>query len=177
MLRVNKALGFTLVELVIAIVVASIVMTGVVVTSANLALRSADPMLAAQRLHIARSYIEEITAQSFRILACTPIPTRTDINNICSSNGRQEGTIFSKARSEITQMCQYEEMVNVQVENQFGETSLGVCGYTVSVVVDGTANLGPAGDRISNTDAAIITVTITSPDGQSTALSSYATNI
>ena len=179
-IKLNQQQAFTLVELIIAIVVSSIIMTGVVVTSTNLSLRSADPMLSSQSIHIARAYMEEILAQDFKLLSCTPVPTRTDTNNICQTNGKQVGSIFSKARSEITEICQYREMTNVQVENQFGETPLGLCGYTVTVTVTGTGNLGPASPssaKISNTDAALVTVKITALNGQTTELSGYATNI
>jgi|GEM_PF-1504080 len=178
--------GFTLVELVIAISIVGIIMTGVVVTSAELISNSADPMMSSQRVHIGEAYLEEIISQRFKLpgAGCRPAPDRTDgvsaTSNTCLTNSRSFGTISAKDRQKLTQICQYPSLGTHQVESQFGEISAGVCGYSAAVTVVGTNNLGPttpASKKISAIDAALITVTITSPDNKTTVLSSYAADI
>jgi len=51
--------GFTLIELIIAIVVIGVAVGGVMLLVANVAARSVDPMIQTQAVYIAQSYLEE----------------------------------------------------------------------------------------------------------------------
>lgn len=154
--------GFTLVELVIAIAVAGIVISGVVVTSAELVERTADPMLAVQRVHIAQSYLEEIEAQTFELI------------------GANCGAPASGDREDYTHMCQYRLISNDPVTDLSGVVPPGLENYRVSVdvssTVTGASNLGPSAARTANADTALVTVTVASPDGAVTVLSGYFVN-
>jgi len=158
-LALNSAsAGFTLVELVISIAIAGIVISGVVVTSAQLAARTADPMLASQRIHIAQSYLEEITSQEFEFVGAS-----------CLSN--------PGSRQLYTQVCQYDNLTNSPVEDQFGNVPNGLENYKVSVDVPsnggGSNKLGPSGAKLLATQVMLVTVTVASPDGAQTKLSQY----
>ena len=154
--------GFTLVELVIAIAVAGVVISGVVVTSAELVKNSADPMLAVQRVHIAQSYLDEIEAQAFDLI------------------GANCGAPASGNREDYTHICQYGLISGAAVTDLSGVVPPGLESYTVSVSVStdvtGTSNLGPASARTANADTALVTVLVASPDGRTTTLSGYFVN-
>ena len=153
--------GFTLVELIIAIAIAGIVISGVVVTSAELVKRTADPMLAVHRLHIAQAYLEEIEAQDFKLPGA--------------------GCIAPADRQDYTKICHYDVLNNTPVTDQFGNVPTGLDNYTVSVdvssAVTGDSKLGPSGGPfVLNEDTALVKLTVTSPDGSVTILSGYFVN-
>ena len=154
--------AFTLVELVMAIAIGGFVIAGVVVTSAELVSRSADPMLSLQRLHIAQAYLDEISAQTFDI----------------STAGCAQPA--SGNREDYTRMCQYRAISNDTFEDQFGNTPARLAQYSVTVSISnpgaGDSNLGPTGAKTSQNDTALVTVTVTSPDGATTQLSGYFVN-
>lgn len=160
--RTYKALiGFTLVELVIAIAVAGVIISGVVVTSAELARRTADPMMAVQRVHIAQSYLDEIASQEFALSGAN-----------CSQP--------SGGRPQYTHVCQYRAISDAQVQDQFGQVPSGLERYSVSVDVSntetGNSNLGITGSYVPNNAIALVTVTVRSPDNATTVLSGYVVN-
>ncbi|HBF07028.1 MAG TPA: hypothetical protein DHW71_12845 [Gammaproteobacteria bacterium] len=156
--RFNRKRGFTLVELVIAIAVAGVVISGVVVTSAELVRRTADPMMAVQRVHIAQSYLDEIESQEFALSGAN-----------CSQP--------AGGRSEYTHICQYRAISNSQVQDQFGNVPAGLTNYSVSVAVSsnetGNSSLGITGSFVPNASTALVTVTVRSPDNGQTVLSGY----
>ena len=116
-------LGFTLVELVIAIAVAGVVISGVVVTSAQLVKRTADPMMSVQRVHIAQAYLEEIQGQSF-LDSDNPLTTHPSVN--CGNIDREN----------YTYICHYRALINKAVEDQFGNVPPGLSNYKVTVSVN-----------------------------------------
>lgn len=150
--------GFTLVELVIAIAVAGVIISGVVVTSAELVKRTADPMMAVQRVHTARAYLEEIQAQQFALSGAD-----------CAAP--------AGGRSDFTHICQYATLNDEPVTDQFGGVPPGLSGYTVSVSVSNTlvgdSNLGVNGNYVPASKTALVTVTVKSPDDSITRLSGY----
>ena len=150
--------GFTLVELVIAIAVAGIIISGVVVTSAELVERTADPMMSVQRVHIAKAYLDEIGSQEFAINGAN-----------CTAPGG--------GRPAFTHICQYRALSNAAVTDQFGNVPPGLGGYTVSVDIPTTATgdsaLGVTGAFVPAASVAVVTVTVTSQDGATSALSGY----
>ncbi|MES2663295.1 MAG: prepilin-type N-terminal cleavage/methylation domain-containing protein [Pseudomonadota bacterium] len=159
MIVIKKTLGFTLVELVIAISIAGVVFTGVLSAAAYLVSRSSDPLLIQQSIHVGEAYIAEIIARDFEApsLACS-----------------NEATLL--IREEYSKICHYDGLNNTSVENQVGEAVTELAAYSVLVEIAESADLGPVGEKIANTDAVLISVTVTAPDGNTLTLSVYRTN-
>jgi len=149
--------GFTLVELVIALSVASIGVVALLKTYSSVVQRSADPMIAAQTIAIAESFMEEITAHAFLDPAtgtvCPAAPaSRNNFDNICDYNAYSTSTIVDLA----------------------GNT-LSLTGYQVSVsVLTGAAVAGHLG-AISGNDLVQIKVAVRNPLQETFLLSAYRT--
>jgi MSHA pilin protein MshD len=114
----NSRAGFTLVELVLAIVIVSIavisVMTVFVVTTQH----SADPMTRQQAQLIAEAYLEEILLKRFY---------DPDTSTVCPA---PEGT-----RGEYDNVCDYRNIANAAPQNQFGAAIAELAAYRVTVTV------------------------------------------
>lgn len=112
----RRARGFSLVELVITIVVIAIALTALLLALDSATRSSADPMAVTQAVAIGQAYLEEISSKSYTPLPCPNPCTRADYNDVDDYNG----------------------LVNVGAENQFGQPIPGLGDYTVSVTVSTT---------------------------------------
>ena len=116
-----KAHGFTLIELVIALVVIGLAAGALYGALGAIAGHSADPMLAEQANAIARAYMEEITAKPFvdPSLAATapacagPVEVRAQMNNICDYNGLADIGAHDQSGQAIPALSAYEIKVSV----------------------------------------------------------------
>ena len=122
--------GFTLVELVIAIVVLSIGATTLLTLVLNTTRDSADPVIQEQAFAIAQSYMEEI----FTLPFCDPdfsIDCRTDCTaaNACTACSLNEGS-----RSLFDDICDYDGLTNTGAEDYYGPIA-GLSSYLVDVTV------------------------------------------
>lgn len=147
--------GASLVELVIAIVVISISLTGTLVLVDTTTRRSADPMLERQALAIGESYLAEILQKSFTdpndgALCPTPETGRTTYDNVCDYHGLDE----------------------LGARDQNGDPVTGLEGYRIRITVDTTARLG---DLTGPADVLRVDATITDPLGNPLRLSGYRT--
>lgn len=107
--------GVTLVELVMAVVIISIAVTGVLLAYVQAVTHSADPMINAQALAIAEAYMDEILAKPVAGTAgCTAGVPRASCGTVTDYNG------LSGAPTD-----------------QFGNAIAGLTGYTVTVGVSG----------------------------------------
>lgn len=77
----KRMAGVTLVELVIAIVIVSVALAGLVAVFTRVTRASADPVVTQQMLAIGESLIEEIMLKPFTIDP-TPATSRADFNDI-----------------------------------------------------------------------------------------------
>jgi MSHA pilin protein MshD len=119
--------GATLIELVITIVIISISVAAVLTTLSNMTAHSADPMIEAQAVAIAESYLEEIMLKSYldpttgTVCPAAPPGGRSVYDNICDYSGLPVGA----------------------PQDQTGAAPLGLnlTGYTVSVTVNQAATL------------------------------------
>ena len=140
--------GFTLIELVVAIVlIASAAATIVGVTSA-VSVRSADAMLELQAANIADAYLREILAKPF-------------------ADPDAGGEIV---RSTFDDIDDYNMLNDNGAQDQFGNAIAGMEQYQVNVAVTATA-LGV----IPAAQARLITVTVTGANGAITMLSGFKT--
>lgn len=81
-LAARRAHGMTLIELVIAIVIISLGLAGVLTVYATTVKQSADPMLRKQMVSIAEEMLAEVTTQSYEALAnATPAACARDLYN------------------------------------------------------------------------------------------------
>lgn len=154
----NYQRGVTLVELVIAIVVGGIAIVAVVGGLAALTSRSADPMLHAQGLAAAQSYMAEILNKPFLdpdtgLLCDATVPAASD-------------------RPNYDNICDYQGIASDNViRDQLYSTIDELAAYSIAVVI--TTNAGTELNGITAADAIRIDITVTLPDNTDLNLTSY----
>lgn len=122
----TSARGFTLIELVIAIVIISISVTGLMLAYATTVRGSADPMIVQQAVAIAEAYLEEIQGKSFA--------------NLGSPAGR----------ANYEDIDDYNGLNDAGAVDAMGVPVSGLEGYQVRVTIDSASNdlgLGAGNER------------------------------
>jgi MSHA pilin protein MshD len=142
--------GFTLVELVIAMVVVSVALGGVLMVMNYTVQHSADPMLRHQAVAIAESYLEEVLLKPF---------------------ADPDGTDGESVRSLLDDVDDYDGWSDSGARDQNGTAITGLESYTVSVVV---ANV--AWNGIGSADCKRVTVTVNHPAIGNLSLVGYRTD-
>ena len=127
--------GVTLIELVISIVIISIVVAGIISVLTVTTKTSADPMVRAQALAIAQSYLEEIMMQPYATDGTTS--GRANYNEVDDYNAITAGSA---------------------IEDQFGNTITSLSAYDAEVNV--ALCTAACGSALNNAAAKKITVTI-----------------
>jgi MSHA pilin protein MshD len=140
---VHREQGFSLVELVITIVVIAIALTAVFLALDTATSASANPMAVTQAIAIGQAYLEEIESKSYADLPCPAPCTRSDYNDVDDYNG----------------------LVNVGAQNQFGQPIPGLGAYTVEVTVSPTT--------FNGAPAKLISVNVTQSELADITLASY----
>lgn len=148
--------GVTLVELIVAMVVISVAVGGVLMVINYTVLRSADPVLRQQSIAIAEAYMEEISLKNY---------LDPDDSSLCVTDA-------SESRATFDNICDYNGLPDTVVRDQFGVPIGSLAGYQVAVVVSDPevtfGNPPVTGLRIN--------VTVTDPAGESLTLSGYRAN-
>lgn len=147
--RSRRALGFTLVELVIAIAVFAAAAAGVLLVFTETVGRSADPLIRAQARSIAEAYMDEITLKAYEN------PDDPDDENgnggesgqECGSGGSSDVSESGENRATYDDVWDYHSINNEEPTTQLGTVAeLGgdqVLGdYTVDVKVNGDHGTG-----------------------------------
>jgi MSHA pilin protein MshD len=147
--------GVTLIELIVAMVVISIALTGILLVINYTTRNSADPVLRHQAIAIAEAYMEEITLRNYNdpddgLLCPTPEANRALYDNVCDYNG----------------------LSNNGAVDQNGNAFAGLGNYTVNVVV-APQPYGPAGLPVNGLR---IDVTVTDSGGQNLTLTGFRAN-
>lgn len=142
--------GVTLVELIVTIVVVAVAVSGVLALVSATAARSAENLQQLQAVAIAESYLNEILQKPFGF-DCAPTCTRTQMDKVADYNGLTDAGAHDATGSPVT--------------------NLG--SYTVQVTVTNSA-LGAA-PVVPAAQSQLVTVTVTSANGQTVALSGYRT--
>jgi MSHA pilin protein MshD len=148
----NKILnnrGVTLIELIVAMVVISIALTGVLLVINYTTLHSADPVLRHQAIAIAEAYMEEISLKNF------------------NPDGVEAG-----GRAFFDDVNDYNNRVDNGAADQNGNAIVGLGNYTVSVIVV-QQPYGPVGLAVPGLR---IDVTVVDPAGESLTLTGFRTN-
>lgn len=143
----------SLIELVVALVVVSIVLTGAFALVDSTTRRSADPLLERQATAIAEAYLEEILQHAYR---------DPDDGQICGDPEPQ--------RALFDDVCDYANLVDAGAQDQTGRALEGLEAYRVEVAIDEAALLG----TLSGSDQVLrIDVVVHDPLGRPLRLSAY----
>ncbi len=140
--------GVTLVELIVTIVVIAAAVSAVLALISTTAAQSADNLLQVQAVAIGESYLSEILHK----------PMGTDCTPACG-------------RALLDEVGDYNGLADSGVRDATGAPVSSLAAYNVSVTV-ASSTLGGVAPIIP---AELVTVTVTSPNGQSIALSGYRT--
>ena len=144
--------GFSLIEVIAAILLISIGVLGVLSAMNTLVKGSADPMVRKQAIAIAESLLEEIVLKDF-----------------ANPTGGYTGT----DRTQFDDVSDYAGYTTTGIVDISGTAISGLSGYNISSVTVVNAALG----NIASTDAKLITVTVTAPGGEAISMSAYRTNV
>lgn len=143
--------GITLIELIVAMVVISVALVGVMSVINLTTLHSADPVVRQQAIAIAEAYMEEITLKNY-----------TDPD---ADDGEVSRALFDDVDD-------YDGLLDSGARDQNGNMISGLNNYTVSVSVS-PQNYGPSGSQVSGLK---IDVTVTGTGRESLILSGYRAN-
>ena len=173
----RRALGFSLIEVVVFIVVLAIGIAGVVTLYGQLTKASVDPLVRKQALAIASSLLEEIDLQPFTY--CDPndpaVYTATSPAgcSVPEGIGPQPGeTRYADPRFDNVGDYAGFSMTGPNIRDMNGTLIPGLAGYSVSVSeVNLAAGELPA--MLSTADGLRITVTVTAPTGVIVTLQGY----
>lgn len=124
--KIKHASGVTLIELVVSIVIISIALVGVTSLFLGTTTTSADPMIRAQSLAIAKSYMDEIMMQPYLSTA------NTTATGICSDgNPPEKGN-----RAKYNDVNDYNGLNDVGAHDQNGCLIDALAAYTISVQIN-----------------------------------------
>lgn len=139
--------GFTLIELVIAMVVVSIALGGVLMVMNYTVQHSADPMLQHQAVAIAEGYLEEALLRSY---------------------ADPDGSDAGETRSTFDDVDDYDGLNDAGAYDQDGNAIAGLEGYTIDMAVADVSLNGVAAKQV--------TVTVSHGSGINLSLSGYRTS-
>lgn len=149
----GKARGFTLVEMIVAIVVLGVGLAGVLSAFSSVVKSSADPMVQKQMLSIAEGMLEEIQVRPYATGTVTIVGCNREFaDDIGDYNGYGAADGCGQPR----------DMAGVPIPT--------LSGYQVSVQLNAAASLGAI-----SSDVTRITVTVTR-GGNTLSLVGYRTN-
>lgn len=140
--------GVTLIELIVAMVVIAVALTGVLSVINYTVTHSADPVVRHQAIAIAEAYMEEITLKDI-----------ADPDGLTDSGGR----------TGFDDVDDYNGLVDNGAVDQSGNTISGLADYRVSVTVT-AQSYGPVGNQVSGRR---IEVQVDAPSGESLSLVGY----
>lgn len=156
----SKALrGFTLIEMVIAIVIIGVGLAGVL-TAFNTTVRSsADPLMRKQMQAVAEEMLEEVLLKPFAVSGVAPVNAPV----ACGAAGA--------IRTAFDDVSDYHGYQTTGVCDIDGVAVAGLETYSLQVLVDGAANLG----GVSGGNAKQVVVTVTR-GGESLTLTGWRTS-
>ncbi|MBV1879276.1 MAG: hypothetical protein KUG79_16660 [Pseudomonadales bacterium] len=168
-----RAVGATLVELVITIVILAIALVSLAMTVSFASSHSADSMVQVKVVELGQAYLEEILTKRFDensplggIPACTPSAT------VCGTIGNE-----SETRSNFNDVDDYDGLSENPPRDSLGIVRSGYVGYQVdiSVAYMTTAEIAAYG-LDDQTDAKLVRVIVSPPVGSGIEFSAYKGN-
>jgi MSHA pilin protein MshD len=146
----RKSSGFTLIEVIIAIVVLAAAASGILFSITQNVGKSADPMITQQAIYIAQGYLEEAMLKPY-----------SDPNGVAGCEA---------SRSQYDDVLDYNCVNDTSgALDQFGGTLAGLGAYNIVMSVT-TVNIGVAARRID------VTVTNDNNPGLNIVLTGYRTS-
>lgn len=139
--------GTTLIELIIAIVVASVMLGGIMTAYSNVTAQSADPMISQQSVLAAKAIMEEILLK--------PYFDPTSTSDPCPSPN-------AAGRSSFDNVCDYHGYASNPIVDHQGNSIPELTAYSVSVTVVPAAGANALGS-IPSADALRVQVTVNNP--------------
>ena len=174
--------GFTLIELIVAIVIIGIGVAAFATLMNATTVNSIDPLQRQQANAIARAYLEEISLKSF----CDPdlandCPANCSGGNTCTDTVNcTEDTGGVETRATFDDVCDFDqpEIVNAVVTDQIGNpiTALNNYRVTVDIIDDAGADLNDLDATLSQSLRIDVTVTHTNNPDIDVTLSGYKAN-
>ncbi len=141
--------GFTLIEMIIAIVIIGVGIAGLF-TAFNTNVRaSGDPIVHKQMLAIAEESLEEILLKPFAITGTAPVNALVN----CGSAGA--------VRSAFDDVRDYAGYATTGICNIDGETVAGLGSYNLAVTVASTVSLSDGSIAVAGGNTLRVTVTVT----------------
>lgn len=125
--------GFTLIEMVIAIVIISVGLAGVLLAFNVAVQSSADPLVHKQMLSVAEEMMEEILLKPFP----ASIPPSTNFPTSCGG--------ASARRADFDDVADYDRYETTGICDIDGQAVAGLASYSVQVTIDAAATLGALG--------------------------------
>ncbi len=141
--RSRRQAGVTLIELLIAILIISVAMAGLISLSFSTGPVTANAQRSAQAAVLASTYLEEISGKPF----ADPDAVGGESN-----------------RAEFDDIFDYHGLDEQPPRGADGAVLPGLTSFRVSVTVANTATFGPTGSEVPAADAALITVRVRSDD-------------
>jgi MSHA pilin protein MshD len=152
----TKLSGFSLVEVILAIVILSVGIAGLLGVFTAATRQSADPLIHKQALSVAEALLQEI-----------------QLKNFSNPAGGFTGPATQANRAFFDDIGDYNGFVTNGVFTIDGAAVAGLSNYNIAVGVAGSA-IGPAGLVVAAASSMLITVTVSYPGG-TVALSGYRT--
>jgi len=168
----SRQRGVTLVELIVAIVIISVGLMGVLSTY-NISVRaSADPIIDKQMYSIAEALLEEVTQAPFTFCDPDDANVETAVNAAgCATLPEGLGPEAGDARP-FDNVSDYNGLVLNGITDVAGVADPNLANYTATVAIAPAALNTIAA---ASGDALLITVTVTAPNGQTFSLDGYRT--
>ena len=135
--------GLTLIELVVAMIVISIALVGVMSVVNYTTRHSADPVLRHQAIALAEAYMEEITLKDFADPDTDGEGSRAMFDDVDDYHGLLDSGAHDQHGNAISGLENYTVAVSVTPQN-FGPSGLEVAGLRISVTVT-----DPAGEQLT----------------------------
>lgn len=158
--RRSRMPGFTLIEMVVAIVILAIGASSFVLLINQSTIASVDPVIRQQAAAVGQSYLDEVLLRSF----CDP-DLSDDCRNYCDASRVSGSSICaqcsqntggSETRATYDDVCDYDGLANNGARDNTGSSIAGLSDYNVQVAVDDNTTL----DGLSSSNGEVLRVDV-----------------
>ncbi len=130
-MSIRRASGFTLIEMVIAIVIIGVGLAGTLLAFSTAVKSSSDPLIHKQMLAVAEEMMEEVLLKPFAVNGVAPV------NSLKSCGGATP-----PSRAAFDDVSDYNGFATTGICDIDGAAVAGLAGYGITVAVDAAASLG-----------------------------------